>query len=155
MRLTLVAAGGSPGEAGCDFPVRVGTAVLASGSQDRSAGRGCLGETDRLRDRRLDHVELISLRDGFQHRSSMQSATVVQRRQHAPHPERLVGEAAYVVDGVEELTNATVRERLALERDEYAGGRGQRGDREHAERRRAVEQHPVVDLSVVREVLEG
>src|SRR5680860_1403952 len=75
MRLTLVAAGSSPGEAGCDFPVRVGTAVLASSRQDRPAGRGCLGETDRLRDRRLDHVELISLRDGFQHRSSMQSAT--------------------------------------------------------------------------------
>src|SRR5680860_680946 len=120
MRLTLVAAGSSPGEAGCDFPVRVGTAVLASSRQDRPAGRGCLGETDRLRDRRLDHVELISLRDGFQHRSSMQSATVVQRRQHAPYLERLVGEATYVVDGVEELTDATVRERLALERDEYA-----------------------------------
>ena len=136
----------------------VGLRALAAAArrQDRPAGRRGLGELDRLGDRRLDDLEVVGLADRLQHRARVVGATVVERRQHAPHLEAAVGEAAYVVDGVEQLPDPAVRQRLALQRDQHAVGGRQRGDGQHPERGRAVEQDPVVRLvaEVVGELLE-
>ena len=53
----------------------------------------------------------------------------------------------HVGDGVEQLADAAVREHLALQRDEHLVGGGQRVEREHAQRRRAVEQDHVVGVA--------
>ena len=103
---------------------------------------------------RLDDLEVVGLGDGLQHRAGVVGAAVVQRRQHAPDLERAVGEAAHVVHGVEQLAHPAVRQRLALQRDEDAVGSGERGDGQHAQRRRAVEQHPVVVATTRAQVVE-
>ena len=55
-----------------------------------------------------------------------------------------VGQPLHVVHRVEQLADAAVRQRLALQRDDDLVGGGQRVDREDAQRRRAVEQDHVV-----------
>ncbi len=84
----------------------------------------------------------------------MVGAPVEQGRQHAPHLQAAVGEAAHVVHGVEQLADAAVAQRLALQGDQHALRRGQGGHGEHAQRRRAVQQHPVVVLVRVLERLQ-
>ena len=74
----------------------------------------------------------------------MVGAAVEHRGQHSPHLELAVGEAPHVVDGVEQLPDAAVRQRLALERDQHAVGCGQGRHGQHTEGGWAVEQHPVV-----------
>ena len=64
-------------------------------------------------------------------------------RDHAAHLQLRIGELAHVGDRLEQLRDAAMAERLALERNEHLVGRGQAVDREHAERRRAVDQHGV------------
>ena len=63
---------------------------------------------------------------------------------HAEHPELLVGELAHVLDRLEQLADAAVAERLALQRHDDGLRRRQPVDREHAERRRAVDEDRVV-----------
>src|SRR4051794_30041861 len=84
-------------EAGRNLAVRVGAAVVPSRRQDRAAGGGRLRESDRLRDRRLDDVEVVGLGDVVQHRPCVVGTSVVQRGQHAPDLELAVGEPAYVM----------------------------------------------------------
>ena len=159
LRHLLLGAGGPLDEVLGDLAVGVGALAAATRGEDRPAGGRGLGELDRLGDRRLDDLEVVGLADRLQHRAGVVGAAVVERRQHAPHLEAAVGEAAYVVDGVEQLADPAVRQRLALQRDQHAVGGRERGDRQHAERGRAVEQHPVVRpllgvLEVLGELLE-
>src|SRR5689334_21253670 len=95
----LVGSAATTREAGRDVAVRVRTAVPARRPEDRPSGGRRLREPDRLRDRRLDDVELVGLRDVVEHGARVVGAPVVQRRQHTPDLEAAVGEAAYIVDG--------------------------------------------------------
>ena len=104
-----------------------------------------------LRDRRLDHGDLVGLGDGFEYGARVAGPSVVQGREHSEHLQLGVGVAAYVVDRVEELTHATMRQRLALQRDHHLVSSRQRRHGEHAERRWAVQEDPVV---VVGDVLQ-
>ena len=72
------------------------------------------------------------------------SCGVEHGRDHAEHPQLLVGELADVLDCLEQLADAAVAERLALQRHDDGLGRREAVDRQHAERRRAVDQHNVV-----------
>ena len=54
--------------------------------QHRAAGGRGLGEADRLRDRRVEHRQLVAAGDVGDHRAGVVGAAVVQRRQHAAHP---------------------------------------------------------------------
>src|SRR4051794_21742109 len=95
-RPTLLSSGGRPMaamlgrptavfvEAGRDFPVRVGAAVVPGRRQDRAAGSGRLREPDRLRDRWLDDIYLVCLGDVVEHRPRVVGTSVVQRGQNAP-----------------------------------------------------------------------
>ena len=137
-------AGSSGRQVGSHLAVGLGALAAAAGGEDRATRGGGLGELDGLRDGRLDDGEVVGLRDRLEHRAGVVGAAVVQRRQDPPHLETPVGEAAHVMDGVEQLPDPAVRQRLALQRHQDPVGGRERRDREHTEGRRAVEQHPVV-----------
>jgi hypothetical protein len=72
--------------------------VPSTGSNGRR-----LREPDRLRHRRFEHPEVVGAGDGVEHRAGVRRAAVEQGGEDAEDRQRRVGEAADVVDGVEEL----------------------------------------------------
>jgi len=82
----------------------------------------------------------------------MRGPRVEQGRQEAPDDEGRVEDALDVGHRVEQLADTAVTEHLALHRHEDLVGGRQRVQRQHPQRRRAVEQHHVV---VTRHGLQG
>src|SRR6478736_9581569 len=134
-----------------DVAVGLRAARRAGRRQDRAAHGGGLGEPDRLGDRRVEHRQVVALPHVGEHLAGVVAAAVVERRQDPPDLQVAVEDALHVGDGVEQLPDAAVAQHLARHRDEQAVGGGERIEGEHAEARRAVEQHDVVGR---REVLE-
>ena len=107
-----------------------------------TAGR--LGEAHRLGDRRLEHGQVVALPDVGEHLRAWllrPSKSVGRMPQHLEVP---VEDLLHVGDGVEQLADAAVAEHLARHGDDQPVGGGERVERQHAEARRAVEQHDVV-----------
>ena len=111
--------------------------------EDRDAATRRFREPDRLRDRWVEHDEAEPGLHVFEHLTRVTAAWVEHRRDHAAHPQSLVRELAYVGDRLEQLRDASVAQGFALQRDDDFVGRGEAVDREHAERRRAVDEHDV------------
>ena len=103
-----------------------------------------LGEPDRLRDRRLEERQPVAILDFGEDLARMRRPAVEHGGDDAEHTELLVGELAHVLHGLEQLADAAVAERLALKGHDDGLGCGQPVDRQHPERRRAVDEHGVV-----------
>ena len=127
-----------------DLAVGLGALGAARGREDRPTDGGRLGEPHRLRDRRRQHRQLVALPDVGQHGLGVVAAPVEHRRQDPEDLEVGVEDALHVGDGVEQLPHAAVAEHLARHRDDQPARGGERVQRQHAERRRAVQQHDVV-----------
>ena len=112
--------------------------VLAPGHH-RRARRAGLGEAHRARDRRGEHRQVVAVGDVEQHVAGVGGAGVVQRRQCAQQPQIRVGDLLDIGDRAQELADAAVRQRLALQRHDDLVGGGQPVEGEHAQRRRAVD----------------
>src|SRR5580704_13559890 len=74
----------------------------------------------------------------------MSGATVVHGGNHPEDAEVLIGELTHVVDGLEELTDPAMTQRLALQRNHHSLCGCQSVDGQHAQRRWAVDENDVV-----------
>jgi len=103
-----------------------------------------LCKPDRLGDGRGQHRHPVALPHVGQHSPGVRGAPVEHGGQDPPDQQLTVEDALYVGDGVQELADATVAEHLALQRHQHLVRGGERIERQHTERGRAVQQHHVV-----------
>ena len=93
---------------------------------------GRLGDAHRLGHGRLEDLDAVAVADLLDDLVGEVGATVEHGGDGAPHPQVLVGVGADVLDGVEQLADAAMAERLALHRDEHLVGGGEAADGEDA-----------------------
>ena len=91
-----------------------------------------------------EHREAVALLHLGQDLAGVRRAAVEHGGDHPEHAQLLVGELAHVLDRLEQLADAAVAERLALQRHDHRLRRRQAVDGEHPQRRWAVDQHGVV-----------
>ena len=111
------------------------------GALDRS-----LGETDRLADARVvDQVAEVLAQD-LVRLARVRQALVVHRRHDADDLDARVQVLAHHRERVLELHEPAQRQVLGLHRDDHAGRRDERVDRQQPERRRRIDQDVVVAI---------
>src|SRR2546430_2971566 len=121
---------------------------------DRNARGGRFADLYGLPDHRGEHLVISEILQRVEHVAREDRPAVVERWQQAVDLETWIQTRLYRLDDLEECCDTLERVVLRLHRDDHAGRRDQRVQREQAERGRAIDEDVVVPVyDVARELV--
>ena len=125
-----------------EFPICLGALVFPA-RQHRGTRCAGFGEAHRPRDRRAQYRQIVAISDIEENIATVGGTRVVEGRQRTEQFEIRVGDLLHVDDRAQELPDAAMRQRLALQGHDHVVGGGQSVEGQHAQRRRAVDDHHI------------
>ena len=126
-----------------EFSIGIRALVLSSG-EDRRTRRGRLGELDGAWDRRRQNGQGVAVADVGEHVATVRGSSVVQSRKCAEQNKIRVGDGLDFTNRTQQLSDAAVCEGFALQWNQNRLRRSQSVEREHTQRRWAVDDDDVV-----------
>src|SRR5437773_4821408 len=121
---------------------------------DRDARGGGFPDLDGLSDHGGEHLVIPEIFERVEHVAREDRSAVVERGKQTVHLQIRIQARLHRLDDLEKCCDTLERVVLRLHRDDDAGRRDERVEREQAERRRAVDEHVVVPIDdVARELV--